>query len=107
MQQTLVIKQGTLIIPAKLQMRINNKEITRNIRQSIRFQYNTDQLQLYIIKKNNWTDQVFYSVNWKASRKAQNKIKSLVKQIFCIKWCHNLVPTSYIKHKRKETCLDT
>ena len=63
MQQTLVIKQGTLIIPAKLQMRINNKEITRNIRQSIRFQYSTEQLQLYIKKKNNWTDNIFHSVN--------------------------------------------
>ena len=64
-------------------------------------------MKLYIIKKNCWIDQVFYSVNWEASRRAQNKIKSLVKQRFIIKWCHNLVPTAYIKHKRKEACLDT
>ena len=76
MKQTSVIKQGTLIIPAKLQMRIDNKEITRNIRQSIRFKYSAEQLQLYIMKKNNWTDQDFYSVNWEASRQAHKKSKA-------------------------------
>ena len=107
MKQTSVIKQGTLIIPAKLQMRIDNKEITRNIRQSIRFKYSAEQLQLYIMKKTNWTDQEFHSVNWEASRRAHNKIKSLVQQRFCSKWCHKVVPTAYIEHKRKEASLDT
>ena len=98
------INKDPLITPAKLQIVIRGKHITRNIKHKIRSNYMDKELQNQTIRNNNWTIDTFHQVNWKSHGIAHNKHTN---KRFNKKFCHGILPTAYIKQQHKETCLNT
>jgi hypothetical protein len=94
------VPKVALFPTAQCQLIIDGKSITRKIPQAIRHQAGLNDIQTYLMERNNWSEDTFSEVDWEAHGKAHSHHRE--QRCYLIKLCHRHLPTGQTLHRRDD-----